>query len=473
MTKPTDILREAEEMRWQLGPQFQDEIAGEVSREASALAARHVRTSGDATQLGWQRRLDCILTGRWTGIPAMALLFALTLWITIEGANVPSGLLASLLVDTMHPWLKTQALALGLWPWLAGLLIDGMYLSGAWVISVMLPPMAIFFPFFTLLEDFGYLPRVAFNLDRIFQKAGAHGKQALTMTMGLGCNAAGVVATRIIDSPRERLIAIITNNFSLCNGRWPTQILMATVFVGALAPPALAGLVAASSVFFVAVLGFACTLGASWLLSRTMLKGEASSFSLELPPYRPPDILRTLYTSLIDRTLFVLWRAVVFAIPAGAVIWLIANINAGGYSLAWWMATGLDPLAWVMGLTGVILVAYIVAIPANEIVVPTILMLTVLLTGSDVSGAPAAGVMFETEDHILLGLLTAAGWTTLTAVCLMLFSLLHNPCSTTLYTIYKETGSWRWTALSAALPLALGFIVCATVAFIWRTAANL
>ena len=473
MIDTTDILREAEEMRWQLGPQFQDEIAGEVSREASALAARHVHTVGGASRLGWQQRLDHLLTGRWTGIPAMALLFALVLWITIEVSNIPSGLLASLLVDTMHPWLKSTALALGLWPWLAGLLIDGMYLSGAWVVSVMLPPMAIFFPLFTLLEDFGYLPRVAFNLDRIFQKAGAHGKQALTMTMGLGCNAAGVIATRIIDSPRERLIAIITNNFSLCNGRWPTQILIATIFVGALAPPAFAGLVAAGSVFFVAVLGFACALGASWLLSRTVLHGEASSFSLELPPYRPPDILRTLYTSLIDRTLFVLWRAVVFAVPAGALIWLIANVYAGDHSIAWWMVTGLDPLAWVMGLTGVILVAYIVAIPANEIVIPTILMLTVLLTGSDMTNTPDAGVMFETEDHILHGLLTAAGWTTLTGICLMLFSLLHNPCSTTLYTIYKVTGSWRWTALSAAMPLALGFIACTTVAFLWRTLANL
>lgn len=471
MSKASEILREAEELRWQLGPHFQDEIAGEVSREASALAARHVQVKGGVSRLGWQGRLDRILTGRWTGIPAMALLFALVLWITIEGANVPSSALASLLVDTLHPWLKAHALAWGVWPWLAGLLIDGMYLSCAWVVSVMLPPMAVFFPLFTLLEDFGYLPRVAFNLDRIFQKAGAHGKQALTMTMGLGCNAAGVVATRIIDSPRERLIAILTNNFSLCNGRWPTQILMASVFVGALAPPAIAGFVAAGSVFLVAVLGFACALGASWLLSRTLLKGEASTFSLELPPYRPPDILRTLYTSLIDRTLFVLWRAVVFAAPAGAVIWLIANVNAGGHSVAWWMVTGLDPLAWVMGLTGVILVAYIVAIPANEIVVPTILMLTVLLTGSAADG-PGAGVMFEAEDPVLHALLAGAGWTTLTAVCLMLFSLLHNPCSTTLYTIYKETGSWWWTFLSAALPLALGFVACSTVALVWRSLAG-
>lgn len=471
MNAPQDILRAAEELRWELGPHFQDDIAAKVSSEASALAGRYVRNPSDSSGPSWQRRLDLILTGRWTGLPAMALLFAAVLWITIEGANIPSGLLAGLLVDQLHPWLKTVALNAGLWPWLAGLLVDGVYLSSAWVVSVMLPPMAIFFPLFTLLEDLGYLPRVAFNLDRIFQKAGAHGKQALTMTMGLGCNAAGVIATRIIDSPRERLIAIITNNFSLCNGRWPTQILMATIFVGALAPPAISGLVASAAVFFVALLGFACALGSSWLLSHTLLKGEASSFSLELPPYRPPDILRTLYTSLIDRTLFVLWRAIVFAVPAGAAIWLIANISLGGHSIAWWMVTALDPPAWIMGLTGVILVAYIVAIPANEIVIPTILMLTVLLSGDAGTGSPGAGVLFETEGRVLHTLLTGAGWTTLTAVCLMLFSLLHNPCSTTLYTIYKETGSWRWTGLSAALPLALGAIACSAVAAVWRLLA--
>jgi ferrous iron transport protein B len=472
MIAPNDILRDAEAMRWELGPRFQDEIAARVSGEASELAGRHIHRRGDGSRLAWQRRLDRILTGRFTGIPAMASIFALVLWLTIEGANVPSGMLAELLVDTLHPWLKTQALALGMWPWLAGLLFDGMYLAGAWVVSVMLPPMAIFFPMFTLLEDFGYLPRVAFNLDRLFQKAGAHGKQALTMTMGIGCNAAGVVATRIIDSPRERLIAILTNNFSLCNGRWPTQILMATVFVAAVAPPALAGVVAAGAVFSVAVLGFLFAFACSWALSRTVLKGESSTFSLELPPYRPPNLLRTLHTSLVDRTIFVLWRAVVFAVPAGAVIWLVANVHAGGQSLAWWAIQGLDPLAWVMGLTGVILLAYIIAIPANEIVVPTILMLTVLVSGSPVADAPGAGVMFEAEDSALHAMLVSAGWSTLTAVCLMLFSLLHNPCSTTLYTIQKETGDWRWTTLAAALPLALGFIVCSSVAFVWRYLAG-
>ena len=472
MSPTEEILRDAESARWELGPRFQDEVAARVSEEASHLASRHMHRKGDGSRLRWQRGLDRILTSRITGIPAMASIFAIVLWLTIEGSNVPSAMLAELLVDTLHPWLKAHALALGMWPWLAGLLIDGMYLSGAWVVSVMLPPMAIFFPLFTLLEDFGYLPRVAFNLDRLFQKAGAHGKQALTMTMGLGCNAAGVVATRIIDSPRERLIAILTNNFSLCNGRWPTQILMATVFLGAVAPPALAGVVAAGSVFCVAVLGFLFAFGSSWLLSRTVLKGESSTFSLELPPYRPPNLLRTLHTSLVDRTIIVLWRAVVFAVPAGAVIWLVANVSVSSHSLAWWAIGALDPLAWVMGLTGVILFAYVIAIPANEIVVPTILMLTVLVSGTPVADAPGAGVMFEADDSTLHTMLVSAGWTTLTAVCLMLFSLLHNPCSTTLYTIQKETGDWRWTTLSAALPLALGFIVCSSVAFVWRYLAG-
>ena len=253
-----------------------------------------------------------------------------------------------------------------------------MYLATAWVIAVMLPPMAIFFPLFTLLEDFGYLPRVAFNLDALFRTAGAHGKQALTMCMGFGCNAAGVVATRVIDSPRERLIAIITNNFSLCNGRWPTQILIATIFIGALAPVHLAGVVSAAAVVGIAVLGIAAMFVTSWFLSRTVLRGEATSFSLELPPYRPPRILQTLYTSVIDRTLIVLWRAVVFAIPAGAVIWLVSNISVADASLAEHAVSWLNPFGIFIGLNGVILLAYVVAIPANEIVIPTVLMLTVV-----------------------------------------------------------------------------------------------
>jgi ferrous iron transport protein B len=355
--------------------------------------------------------------------------------------------------------------------WLSGFLFDGMYLATAWVISVMLPPMAIFFPLFTLLEDFGYLPRVAFNLDKYFRKAGAHGKQALTMCMGFGCNAAGVVATRIIDSPRERLVAIITNNFSLCNGRWPTQILIASIFIGALAPAHLAGLLSAAAVVGVALLGIAAMFFASWLLTRTSLQGEATTFSLELPPYRPPRVLQTLYTSLIDRTLIVLWRAVLFAAPAGAVIWLISNITVGGDSLAAHAIGFMNPFGILLGLNGVILLAYIVAIPANEIVIPSVLMLTVLAAKMTGVG-DGVGVMFEMDSAQQMGdLLRGVGWTTLTGVSLMLFSLLHNPCSTTIYTIYKETGSAKWTTVASILPLVMGFTVCFLVAQVWRLLA--
>jgi ferrous iron transport protein B len=244
------------------------------------------------------------------------------------------------------PWLHNIANAIGLPWWLSGLLIDGMYLATAWVVSVMLPPMAIFFPLFTLLEDFGYLPRVAFNLDNIFHKSGAHGKQALSMMMGFGCNAAGVVATRVIDSPRERLIAIITNNFALCNGRWPTQILIATIFIGGLAPAYLAGLISALAVVSIAMLGVLLSFAVSWSLSRTVLRGEVSTFSLELPPYRPPQVWRTIYTSFIDRTIYVLWRAIVFALPAGAAIWLMSNITIGGTAVAEYLVTWLNPAAF-------------------------------------------------------------------------------------------------------------------------------
>jgi ferrous iron transport protein B len=464
-----ELLQEVESLRWQLPRNFHDRLTESLYGEAHRIAAKRVVRAGTSRRLAVQRALDRLLTSPWTGFPLMALLFTVVLWITIEGSNVPSGMLYSLLVEGGHGLLKGAAASLGLWGWLDGLLIDGIYLTGAWVVSVMLPPMAIFFPLFTLLEDLGYLPRVAFNLDRLFQKAGAHGKQSLTMAMGLGCNAAGVIAARVIDSPRERLIAIITNNFSLCNGRWPTQIMIATLFLGAMAPAALASLTAAVSIFAVAALGFVLAFLSSWLLSRTVLKGEVSAFTLELPPYRPPNVLRTLYTSLIDRTLFVLWRAVVFAVPAGAVIWLISNFSIGDHTIAWWMVTGLDPLAWVLGLTGVILVAYIVAIPANEIVIPTILMLTVHMTGISGVGEQGAGVMFETgDDAILHTILSAGGWTTLTAVCLMLFSLCHNPCSTTIYTIYKETRSAKWTLVATFMPIVIGVALCAAVAAVWR-----
>ena len=467
----TDILKTAESLRWQIGREFHDRLMEDIYTDAARLADRAVTRPDEKPRFDLDRAIDRIVTSRTWGFPMMILLFTLVFWLTITGANYPSQFLASILIDTMVPILHNLANAIGLPWWISGLLIDGMYLATAWVVSVMLPPMAIFFPLFTLLEDFGYLPRVAFNLDNIFHKSGAHGKQALSMMMGFGCNAAGVVATRVIDSPRERLIAIITNNFALCNGRWPTQILIATVFIGGLVPAYLAGIISALAVVGIAVLGVLLSFVVSWSLSRTVLRGEVSTFSLELPPYRPPQVLRTIYTSLIDRTIYVLWRAVMFALPAGAAIWLIANITIGGTSLAEYLINFLNPLGILIGLNGVILLAYVVAIPANEIVIPTVLMLTVLMTG--INGGAGAGVMFNaqsTSDY--MSLFTAGGWTLLTAVNLMLFSLIHNPCSTTIYTIYKETGSKKWTAVAALLPLAMGFIITFFVAQIWRLFAG-
>ena len=467
MSLREDILKTAENLRWDLGERIHDHTVEALSGEASRISARSVSFSGKKAGFDVDKWLDRLVTNRWTGFPLMFLLLAVVFWITIEGANVPSAFLASILIDSFHPALKSFGEGVGFPWWLNGFLFDGIYLAVAWVVSVMLPPMAIFFPLFTLAEDFGYLPRVAFNLDALFRRAGAHGKQALTMAMGYGCNAAAIVSTRIIDSPRERLIAILTNNFSLCNGRWPTQILIATIFVGALAPAHLSGPVAALAVVTVVVIGVFMTFAVSWGLSRTILKGEASFFSLELPPYRPPRILQTIYTSIIDRTLIVLWRAVVWSVPAGAVIWLISNIHIGNASIAEQTVQFLDPFGIMMGLNGVIFVAYIVAIPANEIVIPTILMLTALVSGLTGVGG-GAGVMFELDSELATAeVLRGGGWTLLTGVNLMLFSLLHNPCSTTLYTIYKETGSTKWTVLSAVIPLVIGFVVCFLVAQAW------
>ncbi len=462
------VLERASALRWELPRDFHDSIVETLFATAEGIARASEKRGLRRVKFDLDRRLDRALTSRWLGFPIMLLILAAVFWITIVGANYPSALLSVLLIENGHPWLLGLAETVGLPGWASGILIDGVYLATAWVVAVMLPPMAIFFPLFTLLEDFGYLPRVAFNLDGMFRRVGAHGKQSLTMCMGFGCNAAGVVATRVIDSPRERLIAIITNNFSLCNGRWPTQILIATIFIGALVPAHLAGLVSAAAVVTVALLGIAAMFLASWLLSRTLLRGEATTFSLELPPYRPPRILQTLYTSVIDRTLIVLWRAVLFAPPAGAVIWLVANVSVGGMPLAEHFISWLNPLGLLIGLNGVVLLAYVVAIPANEIVIPTVLMLTVLSVGIAGAGA-GAGVMFEPESAFAMGeLLRAGGWTLLTAVNLMLFSLLHNPCSTTLYTIYRETRSAKWTTVSALLPLAMGFVVCFAVARIWQ-----
>jgi ferrous iron transport protein B len=453
----------AASLRSELGDDYHDKLMEAIYTDAASIVDSSVTRDAQKAHLTFDRALDRILTHPIGGFIAMAFMFFIVFWLTITGANLPSSMLADLLLVRVYDVLHEIAAALYAPSWISGFLIDGVYLATAWVISVMLPPMAIFFPLFTLLEDFGYLPRVAFNLDRLFAKAGAHGKQSLSMMMGFGCNAAGVIATRIIDSPRERLIAIITNNFSICNGRWPTLILMGTIFIGATAPPALASFVAALSVVAIAGLGILMTLIVSWSLSHTWLKGEASVYSLELPPYRPPQVMQTLYTSIIDRTLIVLWRAVMMAAPAGALIWLTSNIMIGDASIAGHMVDLLNPAGALLGLNGVILVAYILAIPANEIIIPTILMLTLTL-GSNVAGAQS-GVMLELGDTQVYNVLTSiGGWTLLTAINLMLFSLLHNPCSTTILTIWNETKNLRWTVVATVLPIVMGVVVTFSVA---------
>lgn len=463
----SSLLEKVRQYRKTVGENLHDTVVAEQYGAVSAAVERSTSTKQKQQTLAWQTRLDHIVTGRVSGFLFMFVLFTVVFWITISGANIPSAALSFVLVEKAVPLLHAGADAILLPPLAASFLIDGVYLATAWVISVMLPPMAIFFPLFTILEDFGYLPRVAFNLDNFFKKAGSHGKQSLSMMMGFGCNAAGVVATRIIDSPRERLIAIITNNFSLCNGRWPTQILIATLFIGPLVPTYFGGIISAGAVVAVAILGIAISFAASWGLSRTILKGEISTFSMELPPYRRPKILRTLYTSLIDRTLIVLWRAVVFAMPAGAVIWLVANITLDGASIAEIVESWLNPFGLMLGLNGIVLLAYIIAIPANEIIIPTILMLTV--QSARIAGVGGGvGVLFDIESASdTLNILHAGGWTLLTGINLMLFSLLHNPCGTTIYTIYKETGALRWTVLATLLPIVIGFVVTFTVTHIW------
>jgi ferrous iron transport protein B len=456
---PQDLLASAEALRPTLGQGFRDELVNSLYREAELIARRAVHQKGER-RYDLDQKIDRLVTSPIFGLPIMLLLLAAVFWVTIVGANVPSSMLATALF-----WVEEQAVALfnalGVPWWITGFIWNGVYRGLAWVVSVMLPPMAIFFPIFTILEDLGYLPRVAFNLDFLFKKAGAHGKQSLSMAMGFGCNAAGVISTRVIDSPRERLIAILTNNFVPCNGRFPTLIMLATVFVAAAFPPAVASFAAAGSVVLVVLIGVFFTLLVSWLLSRTILKGEASAFTLELPPYRVPNVGRILYTSLIDRTLFVLLRAMYTAAPAGAVIWILGNIYVNGVSLASHVANFLNPFGLTLGLDGVILLAYIIAIPANEIVVPTMLMVYL-----------GTGVMTDLPDYNSLYhlLVVEHGWTLLTAVNLMLFSLLHNPCATTILTIYKETGSRKWAALSVVITLGLAFLVTFLTASIARLA---
>ena len=418
-----------------------------------------VVTIADKNTMDRDEKIDKIVSSKIFGIPLMLLLLCAILWITIEGANIPSALLSDLLFS-LEPKIYYLLNTLNFPLWLNEMLTYGMYRTLAWVVSVMLPPMAIFFPLFTLLEDLGYLPRVAFNLDHLFKKACCHGKQCLTMCMGFGCNAAGVIGCRIIDSPREKLLAILTNNFVPCNGRFPTLITISSIFFSSVIGSSfLSSSVTALSITLLIIVGVLTTLIVSYILSKTLLKGVPSTFTLELPPYRPPQIGRVIYTSIMDRTLFVLRRAVSVAIPAGIIIWIFANIHIGDVTLLTYVANLLDPLGRVIGLDGFILLAFILGFPANEIVVPILIM-----------SYMATGKMIEFDELSALGeLLRNNGWTYLTALNMMLFSLLHWPCTTTLLTIKKETNSLKWTALGFLIPTVIAFVVC----FITTTIYNI
>ncbi len=437
---------------WEAGEELseeelQDQRASALVKEAERIAKKVV-----CAPKGYRERdrmIDRVVTHRWLAYPLMILLLAGVFWITIVGANYPSAWLGEALF-----WVQDQLTALfhhwGAPDWLHGLLVLGCYRTLAWVVSVMLPPMAIFFPLFTLLEDAGLLPRIAYNLDRPFQRCHACGKQALTMCMGFGCNAVGVSGCRIIDSPRERMIGILTNNFVPCNGRFPTILSLITIFFVGVGGGALGSFVSALLLTAVILFGILMTFLVSKLLSVTLLKGEPSSFVLELPPYRKPQIGKVLVRSVLDRTLFVLGRAAAVAAPAGVLLWLVANLSVGGTSLLNHGAAFLDPLGRLLGLDGVILIAFILGFPANEIVVP-IMIMAYLSQGSLTEFSSLAD---------LQQLLLQQGWTWVTALCAILFSLMHWPCSTTLLTVYKETGSKKWTFAAFLIPTLCGALVC-------------
>ncbi|RCX15553.1 ferrous iron transport protein B [Anaerobacterium chartisolvens] len=431
---------------------LRDKIVSRLVRIAEDISSDTV-TFENKQYNRMDRKIDSILTSRIFGIPIMLGLLAGVFWLTIAGANVPSAMLADFLFG-IEDKLTEFFMWAGSPEWLHGILILGIYRTLAWVVSVMLPPMAIFFPLFTLLEDLGYLPRVAFNLDNFFKKACAHGKQALSMCMGFGCNAAGVIGCRIIDSPRERLIATLTNVFVPCNGRFPTLIAIGTIFIGGTVGGAFQSATSTLALTGIVLLGILMTLLVSRILSMTILKGIPSSFTLELPPYRKPQIGRIIVRSVLDRTLFVLGRAVVIAAPAGLVIWIMANIMVGDISLLTHAANFLDPFGKLLGMDGYIMMAFVLGLPANEIVVPIMIM-----------SYMASGSMLELEElEDLRQLFVSHGWTWLTGVCVMLFSLMHFPCGTTLWTIRKETQSMKWTLASFAIPTAAGIIVCFVVA---------
>ena len=423
-----------------------------ISERAKKITDCCVSKKTDSSVLT-ARKLDKILTSKITGIPIMLLLLSILFWITSVGANYPSMLLSN-----FFEYIKTGILEIleffSIPEVIISLLIDGVYTTLSWVVAVMLPPMAIFFPLFAIIEDFGYLPRIAFNLDKFFSKCGGHGKQGLTMAMGIGCNACGVTGCRIIESKQERLIATVTNSFIPCNGRFPTLIALITVFFAGSGSLLYGSLKVAFIMLFLIIFSVILTLVVSKILSITILKGEKSGFALEMPPYRKPKIIRTIISSLLDRALFVLGRAVIVAIPAGAIIWLMANIYIGDLSVLKYCTDFLDPFAKCFGLDGVILMAFILGFPANETVIPVMIMAYM-----------STGMLTDFTNYEELGIiLTQNGWTATTAICTMLMCIFHFPCSTTCLTIKKETGSLKITVLSMILPTVIGLILCFMIA---------
>lgn len=434
---------------------IEDQIVESIIKKAENISNRVVNSNEEYNKT--QRKIDKILVSKKTGIPIMILTLLIILWITITLANYPSDLLARLF-GMGEDFLRDVFGKVNLPSWVGGLIIDGVYTTLAWVISVMLPPMAIFFPMFTLLEDSGYLPRIAFNLDKCFKKCCSCGKQALTMCMGLGCNAAGVVGCRIINSPRERIIAILTNVFMPCNGRFPMLISIASIFIGGLAVGIKGSFISAITVTITIIFGVFVTFIISRILSKTILKGVPSNFILELPPYRKPQIGKVIVRSVLDRTLYVLSKSAVIAIPAGMVIWLFSNITVGDGTLLSVCANFLDPFANLIGLDGYILMAFILGLPANEIVMPIIIMSYLRAT-----------TMLELSNLAeLKELLVANGWTILTAINVMILCLMHFPCGTTLWTIKKETKSIKWTVLAFLIPTIVGISICFVTTQLWR-----
>lgn len=433
----------------------EDIIIKSIIKEAERIGNKVVKGGEEYTD--FQRKIDKILVSKSTGIPIMIMTLLVVLWITITLANYPSEMLANMFAHG-EIYIRDFFSGLNLPSWISGILIDGIYVTLAWVISVMLPPMAIFFPMFTLLEDLGYLPRIAFNLDKCFKKCCACGKQALTMCMGLGCNAAGIIGCRIINSPRERIIAILTNAFMPCNGRFPMLISIAAIFIGGISVGIKESFISALTVTVVIILGVLMTLLVSKILSKTILKGMPSNFILELPPYRKPQVGKVIVRSIFDRTLYVLGRAIAIAAPAGAVIWIFSNIMIGDSSILTICANYLSPLANAIGVDGYILMAFILGLPANEIVMPIIIMSYLRAT-----------TMLELDNlYELKELLVANGWTILTAINVMILCLMHYPCGTTLWTIKKETKSFKWTALSFLIPTVAGIVICFITTQLWR-----